>query len=176
MCGLNSAPRNSLSGAFPRLRGLFRVGIGLATSPFVQAPSSLLKPVLSPCGSWFGPLAHLAFLRQDPATCSSLHATSVDALDATAPPVPRWTRVTDCFRRLFRSHGPTLTLLVPEPLFQAVLLSSAKTLRRPLVCTLPLLELRTQQHPRPLYFRGPDRCPRCRGNRPIYISAHPACQ
>ena len=62
--------------------------------------------------------------------CSSLHTTSVGVMDATAPPVPRWTLETDCFRRPFRSHGPTLTLSVPEPLFRDVLLSSAKTLRR----------------------------------------------
>ena len=170
--------------------------------------------------------------------CSSLHTTSVRVMDATAPPVPRWTLETDCFRRPFRSHGSTLTLSVPEPLFRDVLLSSAKTLRRnsglhatpagvedptapshcwdafqtdcfrrpfrshgltltlvvpeplfqlsrfpqsrlcdvALVCTLPLLVLRAQQDPRPLYFRGPDRLPRCRGNRAMYIAARGACQ
>ena len=59
-----------------------------------------------------------------------MHVTPAGVEDPAAPPVPRWTLKTDCFRRLFRSHGLTLTLVVPEPLFQAALLSSAKTLRR----------------------------------------------
>lgn len=54
---------------------------------------------------------------------------------------------TSCFRRLFRSHGPTLTLSVPEPLCRVVLLSSAKTLRRNCGLHATPVGLRIQQHP-----------------------------
>ena len=125
MCGLNSAPRNSLSGTAPRFPGIFRVRIGLTGSPFLQTSTHC-------CAGFAGSDRRpISISSVETLRCNfGLHTTPAGCLDPSVPPHPRRTLKTSCFRRLFRSHGPTLTLSVPEPLLRVVLLSSAKTLRR----------------------------------------------